>query len=175
VLHYFTHSITTKKKKPLLTAMNVSWKHTAHHYLYSNNFPTCAIHITKIYCDIHTRYGSSNFITFCSNEAGWNTDSSCQNIKNIFVLAWGIIGLQIIYRTSAELKPVGCINDWQVEVYDIPNMGIISVCWLQCKWLPACLPDCHTVALSLMILHKTAYHWKTEWHLKHTISVVWRE
>ena len=138
MLHYYTHSITTKKK-PLLTAINVSWKNTAQQYLYSNNFPTCAIHITKIYCDIHTVYGSRNFKTFCSNEARWNTDSSCQNIKNIFMVVWGIICLQIISQTSVLIKSVGCINDWQVEVYDIPIMGIIRVRWLQCKWLPACL------------------------------------
>jgi len=159
VLQYFTHSVTTLK--PLLTSMNVSWKHTAQQYLYSNNLPTCAINITKIYCNVHTVYGSRNLKKFCSNEARWNTDSSCQNVKNIFVLAWGIICLQIISQTSALIKTVECINDLKVEVYDIPMVGNICADYST----NGCLPACHTVALSPMIL----------WHLKHTISVVWRE
>jgi hypothetical protein len=88
---------------------------------------------------------SRNFTTFCSNEARWNTDSSCQNIKNIFVLAWGIICLQTISQTSAETKTVECINVLQVKLSDVPMVGIITLCWLQCKWLPAChtIPQSH--------------------------------
>ena len=116
----------------------------------------------KICCNIQNLYASRNFKIFCSNEAGWNTANSCQNIKNIFVLASDIICLQIISQTSAELKSVDCINDLQVEVYVIPMVDIIRVCWLQCKWLPAH----HTIALSLIILHKKAYRCTTKWHLK---------
>lgn len=148
--------------------MNVRWIHTAQQYLYSNNFPTCAIHITKICCNIHTVHDSRNFITFCSNEAGWNTASSCQNIKNIFVIAWGIICPQIISQTSAEIKSVDCINDLQVDVSDVPVVGIIRVRWLQCKWLPAY----HTVAQS----HDPAQN-KIPVQDKMTfkIAMVWRE
>jgi hypothetical protein len=111
-----------------------------------------------ICCDIHTACASIKSRIFCSNEAGWNNDRSCQNVKNILVLASGFISLQTIYQTSAELKKNSTMHKW------FPMNYMISLWWVssQCKWLSAC----HTVDLGPTILHKTAYRCKTEWHWK---------
>ena len=143
MLHYFTHSITTIK--PLLIAMNVSWKHKAQQYLYSNNFPTCAIHIikfsvTSILCmpveiSKHSVYLKQG-----------ETLTAAVKILKIYVLAWSITCLQIISQKSAELKNSRMHKCFTSEFIWCPcgryhHTEVITVL------LAACLPATHFLSV----------------------------
>ena len=128
--------------------MNVSWKHKAQQYLYSNNFPTCAIHIikfsvTSILCmpveiSKHSVYLKQG-----------ETLTAAVKILKIYVLAWSIICLQIISQKSAELKNSRMHKCFTSEFIWCPcgryhHTEVITVLLTAC--LPACPP--HTSSQS---------------------------